>query len=155
MEFARPANMDDVCFISDNMRPEDIEECNAFGVDHFDALRRSLEEAVISYTLFGPDNIPLAICGVSKSPHQHLGLIWMLGTDGIRKHRFIFLRQNKKGFLDRLYDESGYEALYNFTYAKNTLHHMWLRWLGFTFLRQVSLPPYDQQFYEFIRLREK
>lgn len=152
MKYTRPAYWDDVCYVSDNMRPEDIEECEAGGLNHFDALRLSFERSDVAYTLITPDDVPCAILGVSPSPLQGMGIIWMLGTDGIRKHKITFLRNSLPG-LQRLYDETGYEALYNYTYAKNKLHHAWLRWLGFKFIREVPMPPYDQPFYEFVRLK--
>lgn len=152
MSFARPSTWDDVCYVSDFMRPEDIEECEAGGLTHFDALGRSFDRAIVAYTLVTPHGDPAAILGVSKSPYQGMGVVWMLGTDAIKRHKIQFLR-NSRPFLERLYEETGHEAYYNYTYAKNDLHHSWLRWLGFTFIREVSLPPYDQPFYEFVRLK--
>jgi hypothetical protein len=153
MQTYRPTNWDDVYFVVDNMRDEDIEECMACGRTALDALSRSFEVSEVTYTLMSPDGHPAAILGVTDGPlGEHFGIVWMLGTNDIKKHKMHFLRACKAG-LDSLFAECGKEALYNYTYANNSLHHVWLRWLGFTFLRQVELPPYGHSFYEFVRLR--
>jgi hypothetical protein len=153
MSLHRLATWDDVYFVEDNMREEDKDECRAGGYTPFDAISLSYENSIVSYTLLTPEGVPAAILGVSPSPlSPKFGLIWMLGTDDIRKHKFTFLR-NCKPFLDTLYDELGMECLYNYTYAANSLHHSWIRWLGFTFLRQLDLPPTGQPFIEFVRLK--
>jgi hypothetical protein len=154
MTLHRRTTWDDVYYVSDNMREGDVEDCWAGGLSAYDALARSFENSTVAYTLFEPDSlVPAAVLGVSESPFDpSFGTIWMLGTDGIRKHRYRFLR-NCKPFLKDLYEETGKQALYNYTYAGNTLHHAWLRWLGFTILREVELPPYGYPFYEFVGLK--
>ena len=136
------------------MREEDQDECRAGGLTPFDALSLSFEESEKAYTLFEPDSlIPAAIVGVCPGKlGPGFGSVWMLGTDGIRKHRYAFLRRCKP-FVEGLFNETGYEALYNYTYLENKLHHSWLKWLGFKFLREVELPPYQLPFYEFVRIR--
>jgi hypothetical protein len=52
-----------------------------------------------------------------------------------------------------LFDVTGDDAFYNYTYSRNTVHHKWLKWSGFTFLRKVTLPPLNKEFYEFVILR--
>lgn len=153
MQLSRPATWDDVDYVIRNMREEDQAECVAGGYTPSKALSLSHEESIVSYTLLTPDGDPAAILGVSKgSLGPKFGLIWMLGTDDIRKHKFTFLR-NCKPFLETLYDDLGFECFYNYTYAENTLHHAWLKWLGFKFIRQIELPPLGQPFIEFVRLR--
>ncbi len=153
MKVYRPTNWDDVYFVSDNMREEDQDECRAGGLTPFDALSLSFDQSDASFTLISPDGIPAAILGVSPGHYgDHMGCVWMLGTDDIRKHKVHFLKHCRDGLQD-LFDTTGKEGFYNYSYADNALHHSWLRWLGFVFLRPVNLPPYDNRFYEFVRLK--
>jgi hypothetical protein len=150
----RQATWDDVYYIADNMREEDQDECRAGGLTPLDALSLSFDGSQVAYTLFEPVSlVPAAVLGVSHGAlGPGFGNVWMLGTDGIRKHKFAFLRRCKP-FVDSLFEETGYDALYNYTYVENKLHHAWLKWLGFKFIREVELPPYGHCFYEFVRLR--
>jgi hypothetical protein len=153
MTFYRPSTWDDVYFIVDNMREGDQDECMAGGLTPIDALSLSYEKSIVSYTLHTPDGVPAAMTGVTASPMgRHFGCIWMLGTDDISKHKIYALRRCKP-FLSNLYDELEMECFYNYTYSQNMLHHNWLKWLGFTFLRTVALPPQGQDFFEFVRLK--
>jgi len=153
-DFYRAATVDDVNFVSDNMRVEDRNECEAGGLHPHDALTQSYLGCTIAYTLLTPGELrPAAILGVSESPlSQRLGIIWMLGTEDIARHKITFLRRCKP-FLDNLFDEAGKQGFYNYTYSENKLHHDWLHWLGFTFLRSVKMPPYNKLFLEFVTLR--
>lgn len=154
MTFYRPTTWEDVYFVVDNMREEDQDECRANGYTPLDALSLSYENSIVSYTLHTPDGVPAAIMGVSKSGiGPQFGVIWMLGTNDIQHHKVYALRRCKP-FLSDLYEEMGMECFYNYTYSENKLHHSWLKWLGFTFLRSVALPPDGHDFYEFVRLKE-
>jgi hypothetical protein len=135
------------------MRKGDAEECAAGGFTPFGALAHSIETAIICKTLVTPgDQSPGAILGVCPGPIPSWGAIWLLGTDAIKQHRVPFLRLSKQTLAD-LYEETGKEVFYNYTFIQNTVHHAWLRWLGFTFIRKVPLPPHGQQFYEFVKLK--
>lgn len=149
MKYLRRSDWSDVWYLSAYLRPEDVAECEAQGKTPLDALAEGLERSDVCYTLLDPAGMPVAMLGVGAG-----GYIWLLGTDGIRKHQTTFLR-HCKGFLRTLYDETGYDLLFNYTYIENELHHKWLKWLGFSFLRVVSLPPSNKLFYEFARLRGK
>jgi hypothetical protein len=136
------------------MREEDADECRAGGYMPYDALSLSYENAIVAYTLLTPDNTPAAILGVEESSMgTQFGCIWMLGTEDIAKHKITFLRRCRP-FIRDLFIETGKECFYNYTYAENHLHHAWLKWLGFKFLREVHLPPYGHSFIEFVRLRD-
>jgi hypothetical protein len=46
-----------------------------------------------------------------------------------------------------------FPRLHNYTDARNTVHHRWLRWLGFTFTaRHETFGPLGLPFYEFVRI---
>ena len=152
--YIRPVEPGDMEFVAEHMRIEDIEEVGALGLPPYDAVIHSTAVSPIVYTLLQPDQIPCAIVGVAtSSTYINWGTIWLLGTKGIEDHAVTFLRQSKPA-LDRLFNESGHDVLYNYTYVNNTVHHKWLRWLGFKFIRKVTLPPFDKEFYEFVRIKD-
>jgi len=150
----RQALRSDVGYVADNMRKEDQEECLAGGLNPYDALSTSFTNCPFCYTLVNPVNFkPSGILGVSDSPlGPAFGIIWMLGTDDIAKHKFAFLRKCTQGVND-LFTVSQKECLYNYSYSQNDLHHAWLKWLGFKFLREVRMPPHGNSFLEFVRLK--
>lgn len=150
---ARPFQWDDVPFVAEHMRKEDAEECAAGGFTPFGALAHSTATSIVLKTLFTPDTKePGAICGVCPGPIPSWGAIWLLGTDAIKRHRVPFLRMSRETVND-LYEETGKEVFYNYTYVQNHVHHAWLRWLGFTFIRKVPLPPHGLEFYEFVKIK--
>lgn len=153
IDYARPATMDDVRYVAEHMREDDIEEAGAFMLSPLEALTTGLHNADLCYTLLSPDGEPIAILGVSPNEaYPSFGAIWMLGTPLIEKYPMTFLR-NTKPALESMFHQTRYDAFFNYTYAKNLLHHKWLKWTGFTFLRKVTLPPLNKDFFEFIILR--
>jgi len=150
----RPSTQDDIAYVSQNMRKEDQDECWASGLSPDLALSTSNEGSEVSYALIAPDTRnPAAILGIAPSPFgPRFGVIWMLGTDDIRRHKFTFLR-NCRPVLSALYEETNRECFYNYTYSRNTLHHAWLKWMGFVFLREAPMPATNEPFYEFVRLK--
>lgn len=153
IQYLRKADVDDVEHVAAHIRTEDAEEVGALGFSPLDALLLSFDRSDIAYTLLEPSGTPCAIVGVSPSPYgDPWGLIWLLGTSGIERVPMTFLRHSRAA-LDLLYAESGKTVLYNYSYAKNSLHHRWLKWLGFKFLRKVNLGPDRAEFIEFAQIR--
>jgi hypothetical protein len=147
MKHIRPSDWNDVWYLAGQLRQADIEECAAHGHTPLDALAISRENSRVCYTLLDPAGQALGMAGVAGD-----GLVWLLGTPGIEKNTMAFLRHSMP-VLRHFYREAGTDLLYNYTYSENKLHHKWLRWLGFTFIRQVTLPPLGKPFYEFARLK--
>lgn len=150
--YVRPSVASDVAYIADHMRAKDIEEVEACGHTAYQALALGLDRSDPCYTLQDFEGTPIAMCGVTPSWVQGSGMIWMLGTPGIEECRITFLKYSRPA-LEMLYEQSGCDLLFNYTYAENTVHHEWLKWLGFSFLRKVEMPPQGRHFYEFARLR--
>lgn len=151
--YVRSATAEDVEFVAAHMRRQDADEAGALGFSPLHALRMSRDNSIVSYTLTEPDGTPGAVLGVTPGSFgPQWGAVWLLGTPSIEKFPMTFLRHSK-GVLDALFERTGKEGLYNFTHEANEVHHKWLRWLGFRFLRKVSLPPFDETFIEFAKLR--
>lgn len=152
--FIRPATVDDAKYIAPRLREADKREC--------DALLAAPPELVIpemvanGYRVWtcGPDSgEPSVLVGVDPATMiPEVGIVWLVSTDAIFKHNYAFLMRSRE-VLDMLHEE--FPLLTNHVDARNTLHHKWLRWLGFAFLRKIdkwgarSVP-----FYEFARLKQ-
>lgn len=63
------------------------------------------------------------------------GIISMSGTPLIEENRASFLR-GSRDVLSHL--EARFDTLYNVCDARNEVHHRWLKWLGFTFIRKID-----------------
>jgi hypothetical protein len=150
----RPTTREDCLYLADHLRPEDVSELEAGGYTPALALLFGLKNSTLCLTLIDPKtNLPGAIVGVGPSRFDKVGQIWLLGSKAIENNSVTFVRNSKK-VLDVLFEASGYEALYNYTHKPNTLHHKWLKWLGFVFLREMKRLPKDEPFYEFVRLKD-
>lgn len=148
--WVRPTEKD--CYlIAANMRKADRLEVEACGHTPLDGLLLGLEQSEVCYTLVNPEGESIAMVGVVPSNDwEHFGSIWLLGTPGIEEYGYRFLR-NSKVLLQELYDKTGCEAFYNYTHKDNVVHHKWLKWLGFKFLRRVNIG--NSGFIEFCRLK--
>lgn len=148
----REATLADVELLSKNLRDRDVEECLAHGVTPLQALSLGLTHSRSVYTLISPEGEPCGMLGVGDSPLPGLGAIWMLGSKDLERFPMTLVRQSKI-VLDKLFNETPYDGLYNYVYANNTLHVQWLKWLGFSLLRTIQLPPFQRDFIEFVKLR--
>ena len=150
--YLRKPSMADVELLSRNLRERDIEECLAHGHTPLEALTLGFQHSRSLYTLVSPEGEAFGMLGVGDSPLPGLGAIWMLGSKGLEGYPMTLVRQSKI-VLEQLFNETPYDGFYNYVYAKNTLHVQWLKWLGFSLLRTVQLPPFQRDFIEFVKLR--
>lgn len=143
----------DMRHIIDNMRKEDIDELIASGTTPQDAIYDGYYKSHPCLTVIDPKSgEPGVMMGVVRRGFG-LDLIWLLGTDSIEHNAVGFAKQSRP-ILKYLYYTTGSLGFYNYTHHANTLHHKWLKWLGFKFIRKVQLGPNGEDFYEFVRLRD-
>lgn len=146
----RFATVPDVHHVGNNLRLDDLNEVRAKGKDPLDALLYGYLHGDRCYSLVA-DGEPIAIYGTARTGDQPKSAsIWLLGTDGILKHRYEFLRISR----DRVAEISKpYDLVWNFVDSRNELHIKWLRWLGFSFIRSTTQVSVDgTPFYEFAKL---
>lgn len=150
--YVRPSVWTDVEFLSTRLRRQDVEELKATGSTPLSALSHGFNHSSICLTLISPTNgEPIGMAGVAPSI-SNLGIIWMLGTDGVTEHSTTFLR-HAKPMLDFLFEQTGAQGFYNFVHKANTVHVRWLKWMGFT-LSQEHIFPSGEPFIEFSMLRK-
>lgn len=151
--YIREATVEDVPGLISDLRQADLCELRA-------ASKYTPEENLLIGISSGyaevaclPEGTPAAIFGVSHGGVPDLGVIWMVATNRFMEVQVQFLRECR-GHIERLGQD--YKALYNFTDARNSVHHRWLKWCGFTFLnKRENFGTGGESFYEFVRLMEK
>jgi len=140
-----------VAELAPKLRQEDKDEIWAMeATDPFTGLAHSVALSHVSYSIMEGAS-PVAIYGARKLTDD-LGLVWLLASSDLPRHPIQFLRRSRE-YIDALHDEVGCRTLYNFTDKRNTLHHKWLSWTGFTFGDEVQLGPFNMPFYEVSRTK--
>jgi hypothetical protein len=131
----RPATVDDAVRMSPLVRDEDMAEvAAATGSTVLQALLEGLRLSSSCYCLL-KERFPVAVFGIAPvEPRPGYGAIWLLGTHEIKDIRWLFLRESRS-WLREL--EQGYDVIGNVVDARNELHIRWLKWLGFTFIREI------------------
>lgn len=133
--------------ISKNLRACDLDEIEAMGATTpGEALKVSLALSSHAFAVIGGDGQPCAMFGAAPHALPGVGIVWMLGTDGILGNSLGIARATRRYF-DELND--AYFVLWNYIDARNTASLRWLRWGGFKLLKDVSFGPH--QFHIFAR----
>lgn len=144
----RPAEGVDIDIIACDMRPADLAEIAATGTeDPVESLSNSMELSVPSCYTITADGLPIAMFGIAPVELiPDFGSIWLLGTEEIERYPTAFLRLCKTT-LPRLM--APYDMVFNLMDVRNELHVKFVKWLGFTFIRERSFGPEGLPFYEF------
>ncbi len=135
--------------LASRLRDADKQEIKATSdLDSLQGLSRSVEASPICYTIM-EDELPVAIFGTVPDD-TNVSLIWMLASDDLKRHSRQFIRESKN-YIKQLHEESNSDLLWNLTDKRNTVHHKWLKWCGFSFIREVNWGSYNLPFNEFGR----
>lgn len=135
--------------LASRLREADRQEIKATSdLDALSGLSRSVECSPISITIM-EDDLPIAIYG-SAPDSTKSALVWLLASNDLQRHSKQFLRESRN-YVKKLHIESDADLLWNLTDKRNTVHHKWLKWCGFSFIREVNWGSYDLPFYEFGR----
>lgn len=130
-----PATAADARELVQAMRPEDRREFEQVG--NRPALQTVLLGVMTSAPAFTMRTLSgdlIGIAGVVQA-QPDAAAVWMAGTPRIETASTAFLR----GSRDLLTEfHRHYGTLFNICDARNTVHIRWLRWLGFTFIRQID-----------------
>ena len=133
------------------LRPEDRRELE--GITGEPALR-SLQRAVVmgapALTLRTHEGSMIGILSVVPMGYLH-GAIAFSGSTLIEGNRTAFLRGSRE-VLATL--DSSFDTILNVCDARNEVHHRWLKWLGFTFIRKIDrFGAKGVPVYEFARIK--
>jgi hypothetical protein len=137
--------------IATNMRREDLNEIQAIGVpDPHEALCKGMAQSKPECYVASVKEVPIAMFGVVPFDDEpKFGSIWLLGTDQIKEVPISFLKKSRK-VLPAIIEP--YEMVCNVVDKRNEVHIKWIKWLGFSFIRETICGPENRPFYEFARL---
>lgn len=155
--FVRDTVETDVKFIASEMREADVAEIKAFsGKSPEEALRTGLATRAFGgqvKTICLGNGYPVGMYGIVPTDVPGVGVVWMLASERITPLHRQFLRESRQG-IDELC--KGYRLVFNFTDARNHVHHRWIKWSGFTIIRKHEAFGVEQRpFLEFVRIVER
>lgn len=127
--FRRPTP-EDIEFIIQNIRDEDVEEINAIGGGTVREALTSTANLETNSWVWERDGQIHAIFGVNPVPDSKgIGVVWMLATKSFDDHLFAFTAVCREVVEQMI---KGYDYVFNYVYEENRKSIKWLEWLGFT-----------------------
>lgn len=139
--------MEMVVSIADNMRQADVEE--VWASNHHKPLQSLVRSWELSdfATVATFNGTPLVMLGlVKRDMLTGSGVVWMLGSDEVMKHKKDLLRQTKP-LIDEMLTIC--PRLCNMVHNKNRSSIIWLKWLGFTINEPIPHGPDGELFHPF------
>lgn len=143
-----PSVAEDVFELKDNLRAEDVAECQACGHTPLEALLQGyVWSECYSAKVYGKTE---AMFGVSsyKQPEGY-GVVWYLGSDESFRHPVTLVKGGRE-FVSKWLEK--FNVLYNTVDARNLRHIAWLKRIGFTFTDAVTVNGY--KFLQFYKIKE-
>jgi len=145
-----PSVYEDVLELKDNLRAEDINECQACGHTPQEALEIGFKQSGRCYSAKINGHIA-AMFGVSTLSNQPtIGVIWYLGSDVTMKHPITMVKGGLK-YTNQWFEK--YNILMNIVDARNITHIAWLKRIGFKFLEQPVMCG-GYKFYQFFKTKQ-
>lgn len=121
----------DVSFIAQNMRKDDVRELSVLGTEPLTGLNDSVKMSNEGCFLIKNDDEPVALFGfASPSVLSSKAAVWMLSTENVRKIAKHLVLSTKSELDDR---SKSFKSIYNFVHVENKLTIKWLKIVGFTF----------------------
>lgn len=138
--FLRVASEEDVASVFDRLRLEDLREAEAatglYGPQLQDAFRQLPYSESPVYCGGIEGGPPEVLFGCDPVPYfPEVGQIWLVGTDTIKEFPREFHTRSVRTLA--MFAQN-HTLLTNFADARNDLHIMWIKRLGFTFLRRIE-----------------
>lgn len=134
MAYYRPSIEEDATVLAPKMRKQDtLEVWHSHGLSPLEALTMSLLLSVEANTIIDDDDEVIGMFGVGEATPQ-VGIPWLLASDKLRDVTKQFLPESEK-WVKRMNER--YDLLYNYVYAGNTTSIRWLKWMGFSFIREI------------------
>lgn len=132
------------------MRKSDREEMKAMqhGLSPEDTLTVSVAASSHAFVVTDRDGKACAIFGAAPHPLPGVGVVWMLGTDGIHREAHSIARRTRRYF-DEL--NAAYSVLWNWIDARNRPSMRWLRWGGFKVVGETPMGSAGLPFHIFAR----
>lgn len=120
--------------VASHMRQSDIDEVKASTtLTPREALYESISISTHAYAVVSDTLGCVALFGAAPHPLPGVGVVWMLGTEGIQQERMGIAKATRRYF-DEL--NEAYWLLWNYIDGRNAVSMRWLRWGGFKLLEE-------------------
>lgn len=125
----RKPTEDDVEYMINNARPEDVAEIEALDGSTVREAFDEIPDLLTNSKIWEVEGNPVAIFGVTpmQGP-MSIGVIWLIATDAFHKYTTKFAKYCKEVFKDLI---KNYNYVFNYIHADNKVSIEWLKWLGF------------------------
>jgi hypothetical protein len=134
MAYYRTSVPEDADVLAPKMRKQDaLEVWHSHNMTPLEALRFSYDSSIESNTIISDSGEVIGMFGVGEIS-TNIGVPWLLASDALSKVARQFLPESEK-WVERINER--YDLLYNYVYAENKLSIRWLKWLGFSFIREI------------------
>lgn len=141
----------DASYLAPRLRAADrAESFAAFGLPPELTLPIGSACADVAFTMVSGQE-PIGMFGASSLPSApSVGVVWLVATPLLERHAVAFLRGSRP-WVERLHLR--WPTLANRADARNTAHHRWLRWLGFTIFAEEPFGPQGLPFLSFAKVQ--
>lgn len=146
-ELVRKSTQDDVEYLIDHARPEDVAEIDALTGSTVRQALEQIPDLIDNALTWEVEGKVVCIFGVNPLPGpMAVGIIWLLGTEEFHKYTRRFARSCREVF-EML--TKGYHYLFNYIHSENKTSIEWLKWLGFTIGDPIPLGHKGANFHKF------
>lgn len=135
MPYSIPTTPEHLLVLARDIRKEDEREL-ADGAGHtpLEALEIGFVHSTKCLSIFTDDDELVFICGIVPSTIDPLiAHPWLIATDRLDDMKKTFLKHSKEYLADL---GEGFPLLMNCCDKRNTTHIRWLKWLGFSFIKE-------------------
>lgn len=145
----RAPRQEDVAPLAANLRQADVDEAHACGIfDMHAAVADGMRDSLMAWTITVGDEViaMMGACPLNGSLMDDVGIIWMLGTEGVRKHRRALMRV-APSYIAIM--QRAFPTLLNIVFSENKTAVTWLGRMGFVLEPAEPLGPKGEMFHRF------
>ena len=144
--YHRVSRLDDMLYLSTNLRYEDKREVETLGHSVEKALALAFGSSELCRSIIDHRGRVVGAYGVVRLS-DICGQVWMLGAPGLVAISRAFLKQSRSEVVGM---NSVFPHLCNFIDSRNEVHLKWIKWCGFKIIGEKVIN--NVKFYEFCRL---
>ena len=147
--YHRVSKLDDIVFLAPKLRYEDVREVETLGSTPERSLLNGYMYGKMCRSIIDKYGHVVGMCGVVPTDDK-TGLIWMLGSDGLKKINYITVLKENRILIEKM--NKIWPHLWNIIDSRNELHLKWLKWCGFTIIGERMIN--KVKFYEFCKVAD-
>ena len=146
--FHRATQLHDVCELAPNLRSEDKREVNTLGKTPEQSLLTGYLLGRVCRSIINNYGQVVGMYGVVPADSK-TGLVWMLGSDKLKKIKRPFLRESRTE-VEKM--NTLFPHLWNIIDSRNEMHLKWIKWCGFKIIGERMVN--NVKFYEFCKVAD-